>query len=111
MNKIVEQYIQTNKIPKTDALIFRNWREFLQILYHNNGCVEMIIWYEYCKISEQQIGSGGYIDVENQDYMWAETQIYESNMQKKTLNEILEYISKIQKEYSDYILYPEFYLH
>lgn len=110
MDRIVEQYIQKYKISKANSLIFRDWKEFLQILYQNNGRVEMIIWYEYCKINEQQIGMGGYIDAENQDFMLAETQLFETDLQEKTLNEMLEYISKIRKEYSNYNLYPEFYL-
>ncbi len=110
MDRIVEQYIQKYKIPKTNSLIFQDWKEFLQILYQNNGRVEMIVWYEYCRINEQQIGMGGYIDVDNQGFMLAETQLYETDLQEKTLNEILEYISKIRQEYSNYNLYPEFYL-
>ncbi len=109
-DRIVEQYIQKHRISKANSLIFRDWNEFLQILYQNNGRVKMIIWYEYCRINEQQIGMGGYIDTENQGFMLAETQLFEANLQEKNLNEILEYISKIRKEYSNYNLFPEFYL-
>ena len=35
----------------------------IKILYQNNGRVEMIIWYEYCMINEQQIGMGGYMTI------------------------------------------------
>lgn len=102
MDKSIEQYIQKHKI-NANALIFRDWESFLHILYQNNGRVEMIIWYEYCRINEQQI--------ENNGFMWAETQLFESGLHEKPINEILEYISKMRKEYSDYDLYPEFYLH
>lgn len=110
MNTNVRQYIQKHKVTTANALIFRDWEEFLNILYQNNGRISMIVWYEYCRINEQQLGMGGYIDEENKGYMWAETLIYEENLQEKTLNEILEYISEVRKEYSDYDLYPEFYL-
>lgn len=110
MDKSIEQYIQKHKI-NANALIFRDWESFLHILYQNNGRVEMIIWYEYCRINEQQIGMGGYIDMENNGFMWAETQLFESGLHEKPINEILEYISKMRKEYPDYALYPEFYLH
>lgn len=53
---------------------------------------------------------GGYIDEEKRGYMWAETDIYEVDLQKKSMNEILEYISEIRKKYADYDLYPEFYI-
>lgn len=111
MNRNVEEYIHKHKISKTNALIFRDWEEFLYILYENSGRVEMIVWYEYCKINEQLIGAGGYLDTENQGFMWAETQLFETDLHKKSLNEILEFILKVRKEYSNCDLYPEFYLH
>lgn len=110
MNKIIEQYIKNNKVSESNALIFRNWEDFLHILFQNNGRVEMIVWYEYCRINKQQIGMGGYIDSENQGFMWAETQFFKTDMQEKSLNEILDYISKTIQEYSEYNLYPEFYI-
>lgn len=105
----IEEYIQKNKI-KANALIFRDWEEFLRILYESNRRVEMIVWYEYCRINEQQIGMGGYIDIDNKGYMWAETQLFESDLQDRSCNEILDYISKMREEYSKYDLYPEFHL-
>ena len=110
MNIQLEQYIQKHKVSSANFLVFRDWEEFLNILFLNNGHVEMIIWYEYCRINEQQIGMGGYIDEEQRGYMWAETDIYEVDLQKKSMNEILEYISEIRKKYADYDLYPEFYI-
>ena len=61
-----------------------------------------------CK--SQSLGAGGYFDVRNTDYMWAETPIYETGFANKSFNEILEYIQYIRKKYSDYKLYPAFYL-
>lgn len=110
MNTQLEQYIQKHKVSSVNFLVFRNWEEFLNILFSNNGHVEMIIWYEYCRINEQQIGMGGYIDEEKRGYMWTETDIYEENLQQKSMNEILEYISETRSKYIDYNLYLEFYI-
>ena len=110
MDGNVEQYIQKHKISSSNALIFRDWEAFLRMLYQNHGRVAMIVWYEYCKINEQQLGMGGYKDTENPGLMWAETQLFETDLQEKSLHELLEYISKMRKEYSNYDLYPEFYL-
>lgn len=110
MNSRLEQYIQKYKVSTANFLVFRDGEKFLNILFSNNGRIEMIIWYEYCKINEQQIGMGGYIDEENRGYMWAETHFFEADMQEKHLNEILEYISKMREKYSSYNLYPEFYI-
>lgn len=109
MDNILEEYIQKNKI-KANALIFRAWEEFLHILNKSDRRVEMIVWYEYCRINEQQIGMGGYIDIDNKDFMWAETQLFETDLQNRSCDEILDYISKVREKYSEYDLYPEFYL-
>ena len=110
MDGNLAQYIQKHKISKSSALIFRDWGQFLHTLYQNNSRVEMIIWYEYCKINEQQIGMGGYIDTENQGFMWAETQLFKTDLQEKSLDDLLAYISEIRNQYSGYNLYPEFYI-
>ena len=110
MNEKVEKYIHENKV--CGAYIFRNWEEFLHILFENNECVKMIVWYDYCKIAEQHksLGNGGYRDLQNTDYMWAETPLYEIELYSKSLEEILDYISEIRKQHPDYNLYPEFYI-
>ncbi len=92
--------------------IFKDYREFLEILFGNGGAVSMIVWFDYCKIDNQSesLGAGGYIDKENNSYMWAETQIYEYGFEKKSLKEVLEYIEAITKEYLEHNLYPAFYL-
>lgn len=56
MNSQLEQYIQNHKVSTADILIFRDCEEFLNVLFFNNCRVEMIVWYEYCRINEQKIG-------------------------------------------------------
>ncbi len=110
MNEKLNKYFDEHKV--CNAYIFRNWEEFLQMLFENNGRVKMIVWYDYCKIVEQHksLGSGGYRDLQDADYMWAETPLYETELNEKSLDEILDYISAIKKQYSKYDLYPEFYV-
>ena len=69
----VKQYIDKNKL--CSEYIFSNWNDFLELLYSQGGCVESILWFEYVLVSEQKnsLGSGGYIDKTNSDYMYAET--------------------------------------
>ena len=71
----LEKYIHKNKVCSDD--IYRNYKAFLEILYNNGYKVTDILWFDYCKIDEQDksLGQGGFIDKENKDYMWAETQI------------------------------------
>ena len=110
MRNIIKEYIEQNKL--CNEFIFNDYKEFLEILFGNGGAVSMIVWFDYCKINEQSesLGAGGYIDKKNVDYMWAETQIYEDEFENKSLYEVLEYIEAIRKKYSNYKLYPAFYI-
>lgn len=108
MNSVLQAYIAENKV--CSELIFRDPKEFLTVLFANGGKVEGIVWFDYCKISEQDksLGGGGYVDKQNSSYMWAETQIYEYPLTDKSHEEILEYMDSVRREYSAYDLYPSF---
>lgn len=108
MNSEISRYIAENKV--CTELIFRNPKEFLAALFANGGRVEGIVWFDYCKISEQDksLGGGGYVDKQNSGYMWAETQVYEYPLTDKSLNDILKYMDSVRREYSAYDLYPSF---
>lgn len=69
MTDKLSEYIQQNQLC-TEG-IFRNWEEFLKLLYESGGRVEAILWFDYCKIEEQtsSLGCGGYRDVQNEGYM------------------------------------------
>ena len=71
----------------------------MDILYAEGGRISVISWWDYCKKSEQRfsVGSGGYTDSDNPDYMYAETQLYIDGLETKTLAEIREYIIREKK--------------
>ena len=110
MTDRIVSYIEKHKV--CSELIFRDWKGFLTTLFENDGKVEAILWFDYCKISEQEksLGGGGYRDPLQNGYMWAETPIYENELNNKSLNEILEYIEKTREKYHEYNLYPCFYI-
>lgn len=110
MRNVINEYVEQNKL--CNEYIFEDYNEFLEILFSNNGVVSMIVWFDYCKIEKQSesLGAGGYIDKRDNAYMWAETQIYESGFENKSLLEIREYIEEIIGKYQAYRLYPAFYL-
>ena len=110
MKTKIEEYTKVHSACAGHVLLFRNWEEFLLLLYANNECVAMIVWYEYCKRNEQRIGMGGYVDRHNRNYMFAETHIFKTDLEKKNMDELLAYISETRERYSEYDLYPEFYL-
>ena len=107
----IDQYIEEHKV--CGDYIFKDEAEFLNVLYSNQGRIEVIVWFEYCRISEQKksLGTGGWIDKHDPGYMWAETQIYEVDFQDETLTEVLDYIKRIRSEYTQRKMYPAFYLY
>ena len=99
--------------------LFKDWESFLDILYSEGGHISSILWWDYCAKSQQNesVGSGGYSDPENNDYMYAETQLFEDGLETKTLDEIKAYINQMRKtgiqygdQYKSHNLVPSFYL-
>ena len=109
MMQRLEKYIEQNKV--CSDLIFRDWNEFLDLLFDNGGTVNEILWFEYVLKEKQQdsLGSGGYIDKANPEYMWAETMIYDKALGTKSLAEIKEHIASTIKLYKPHILVPCFF--
>ena len=99
MTKILEEYIENKKV--CSEYLFQDWREFLEVLYSQGGHIESILWFEHIKISEQKksLGTGGYIDNFNQDYMYAETNFFEHGFDNKSLCEINDHIKLFIAKY------------
>ena len=117
LSKKVKEYIAEHAF--CPEYLFKDWEPFLNILYTEGGHVSSILWWDYCKKSEQRfsIGSGGYSDPDNPEYMYAETQIWKNGLETKTLNEIKEYIATERKKEVKYgckctshSLVPSFYI-
>ena len=97
--------------------LFKDWEAFLDLLYAEGGRVSAICWWDRCKKSEQRrsVGSGGYNDPSDPEYLYAETRICIGNLETKTLDEIKEYIAKEREtgfrfgsKYSSHDLVPSF---
>ena len=110
MNPEIEKFIAENSV--CSDFIFRNWKEFLNILFENGGCVESILWFEYTPVEKQaeSLGGGGFADRDNPEYMWAETMIYDKNLSGKTLSEIVSHIEKVISENRPHNLVPSFFI-
>ncbi len=106
----VKQYIDANKLCREN--LFYDWEQFLELLFAEGGKVEAILWFEHILISEQvnSLGGGGYSDQENPDYMFAETHIFDSNMEDKTLPDIKKYVQAILASYPNNKLLPSFFI-
>lgn len=109
MNKNLEDFIEQNKV--CSDMIFRNWNKFLELLFGCGGSVKEILWFEYVLIDKQKesLGSGGYQDISNSKYMWAETTIYDKNLENKSLSEIVEHIEYTIDMHKPHELVPCFF--
>lgn len=117
VSSLVKDYITKHAIGS--ECLFKDWTSFLKLLYAENGRVSAILWWDYCKRTQQQdsVGMGGYTDPENPEYMYAETQAYEDGLETKTLDEIMEYIRLVKADgirygskYKSHELVPSFFL-
>ena len=109
MDGKIKKYIEENKV--CSDLIFRNWSEFVELLFECGGFVNEILWFEYVLIDKQKdsLGGGGYGDKENPEYMWAETMIYDRNMKHCSLEEIRAHIVETIDKYKPHHLVPCFF--
>ena len=109
MDKRIKEYIEKNKV--CSDLIFRNWIEFLELLFQCGGFVKEILWFEYILIEKQaeSLGGGGYIDKDNPNYMWVETMIWDKNLMNKTVSEIKTHIEKTIEKHKPHDLVPCFF--
>ena len=105
----VKQYISENQV--CPDLIFRNWNEFLDLLFQYGGTVKEILWFEYVSIDSQKdsLGAGGWQDPANPKYMWAETMIRDKGLAQKSLSEIKEHIQKTIIAHQPHSLIPCFF--
>lgn len=94
LSEKVEQYIDEHSF--CPERLFKDWEQFLDLLYSEGGTVSAICWWDRCKKSEQResVGSGGYVDPDDPEYLYAETRICTGDLGVKTLDEIKEYIAK-----------------
>ena len=117
LNNRIKEYISEHSF--CSEYLFKDWESFLDILYAEGVRVTSIFWWDYCKISEQNlsVGGSGYRDPENPGYMFAETQSFKDGLEIYTLDEIKEYINDQRKsgirygsKYVSNDLVPSFYL-
>lgn len=99
--------------------LFKDWESFLDLLYAEGGRISSILWWDHCRKSQhhESVGSGGYTDPENEEYVYAETQFYKEDLEMNTLDEIKEYIKQGRKngfrygsKYKSHDLVPSFCL-
>ena len=109
MNKKTEQYIEQNKV--CSDLIFRDWSDFLELLFCCGGAVKEILWFEYVLIANhaESLGGGGYQDSKNPEYMWSETMICDKGLEQKSLSEIKEHIESTINSHKPHNLVPCFF--
>ena len=117
VSESVNDYISEYSVGS--ECLFKDCNSFLKLLYAENRRVAAILRWDHCKRTEQllSVGMGGYIDPENPEYMYAETQEYEESLETKTLDEIMTYIYRVKADgiwydskYKSHELVPSFCL-
>ena len=113
----VQNYIDDHAF--CSEYLFKDWESFLDLIYADGGRISSILWWDHCRKSQQResVGSGGFRDLENDEFIYAETQLYKDGLETNTLEEIKEYIHQERKtgfqygsKYRSHDLVPSFYL-
>ncbi|MBR2672418.1 MAG: hypothetical protein IKE27_09470 [Oscillospiraceae bacterium] len=113
----VREYIDEHSF--CSEYLFKDWESFIDLLYSEGGRISSILWWDHCKRSEMRfsVGSGGYTDPEDPDYVYAETQLWKDDLEAETPEEIKEYIVRERgtgfnygNRYRSHDLVPSFYL-
>ncbi len=117
INERIQKYIDDHAF--CSEILFKDWEPFLDLLYAGGGRVSSILWWDHCRRSQlrESVGSGGYIDPEEDEFIYAETQLCKEGLEEYTLDEIKEYINLERKtgfrygsKYRSHDLVPSFYL-
>ena len=90
----IQNYIDNHAF--CSEYLFKDWESFLDLLYAEGGRISSILWWDHCMKSQQResVGSGGFRDPENDEFIYAETQLYKEGLETNTLDEIKEYINQ-----------------
>lgn len=106
---LVRDYIAAHRLCPEN--LFEDWEGFLDLLYDSGGRVSCIIWYEHVAITQQatSLGHGGYSDRQNPDYMYAETDLQQTQMEVMTLLQVKEYIHATIAAHPSHKLIPSFF--
>lgn len=117
INERVQNYIDDHAF--CSEFLFKDWEPFLDLLYAEGGRISSILWWDHCMKSQQResVGSGGFRDSENDEFIYAETQLYKDDLETNSLEEIKEYIDQQRKtglqyssKYRSHDLVPSFHL-
>ena len=113
----VQNYIDNHAF--CSEYLFRDWESFLDLLYTEGGRISSILWWDHCtrKQLRESVGNGGYRNPDNEEFIYAETQLYKEGLETYTLDEIKAYINQEREtgfrygsKYRSYDLVPSFYL-
>ena len=117
MPQNLQEFIDENAF--CSEYLFKDWESFLDILYAGGGRGSSILWWDRCKMEDQRssVGSGGYKDPDDPEFMYAETHLSKEGLEERTLGEIKEYIDEKRRagfqfgsKYFSHELVPSFYL-
>ena len=113
----VQKYIDDHSF--CSEYLFKDWEAFLDFLYEEGGRVSSILWWDHCRknLQHASVGSGGYTDPDDREWMYAETWLHEDGFEERSLADIKAYIHEMREhglilgdKYISHDLVPSFYL-
>ena len=88
INERIQKYIDDHTF--CSEYLFKDWEAFLDLLYAEDGRISSILWWDHCtkKQLKESVGSGGYKDPDNDEFVYADTQLYKEGLETYTLEEL-----------------------
>ena len=82
INSRIQNYIDNRAF--CSEYLFKDWESFLDLLYAEGGRISSILWWDHCtkKQLHESVGSGGYKDPDNEEFVYAETQLYKEGLEE-----------------------------
>ena len=91
INHRVQKYIEDHSF--CSEYLFKDWEAFLDFIYEEGCRVSSILWWDHCRKNMNHVscGSGGYTDPDDQEWMYAETWLYEDGFEERSLEHIISF--------------------
>ena len=91
INHRVKKYIEDHSF--CSEYLFKDWEAFLDFIYEEGCRVSSILWWDHCRkiMNHVSCGSGGYTDPDDQEWMYAETWLYEDGFEERSLEDIISF--------------------
>jgi len=109
IHTIVQIGVPSSEYAYSEVIV-DNYKDLISVVIDTEFYISKISWWHRTEIiTGSSIGYGGPRDPRNPEvYYFAETDICQEFKEKSSLKDIYNYFDKINREYSNFELYPSF---